>query len=166
MKLDAAAEPSPRIWRPIVAGGLACGVLDIGAAFVNAWLANGATPGRVLRAVAGGLLGPEAFNGGAAVAALGLAMHFTIAFGWAALFCALSRRFRALTDRAVLCGLAYGAFVYFAMTYAALPLAALFRSLYIPGTKPFVPRPAWAQFGIHLVFVGLAISLAVRRWSR
>ena len=31
-----------------------------------------------------------------------------------------------------------------------LPLAAQFRSLYIPGTKPHVPRLAWPQFGIHL----------------
>lgn len=166
MNPEPAAVSSSRAWRPILAGGLACGVLDISAAFTNAWLANGVAPVRVLKAVASGLLGAEAFNGGAAVAALGLALHFVIAFGWAALFVALARRFRFLTEQTVISGLVYGAVVYFAMTYAALPLAAQLRSLYIPGTKPFVPRLAWPQFGIHLVFVGLAISLAVRRWSR
>jgi hypothetical protein len=153
-------------WPAIVAGGLACGVLDIGAAFTNAWLANGVAPVRVLKAVASGLLGAEAFQGGAGTAAFGLALHFCVAFGWAAVFCALSRRFRFLTQEAFVSGLVYGAVVYLAMNYAVLPLAAQFRGLYIPGTKPHVPRLAWPQFGIHLVFVGLAISLAVRRWSR
>jgi uncharacterized membrane protein YagU involved in acid resistance len=159
------AHPVPG-WKSFVAGGLACGVLDIAAAFTNAWLANGTTPFRVLQAVASGLLGAEAFKGGSGVAALGMLMHFCIAFGWAALFVLLARRFSALLSHAVLSGLVYGAFVYVAMTYAMLPLAAQFRSLYIPATKAFVPRWGWPQFGIHLVFVGLAISLAVRHWAR
>lgn len=162
---DSATASGPA-WHAVVAGGLACGVLDISAAFTNAWLANGVAPVRVLKAVASGLLGAEAFNGGAGTAAFGLALHFCVAFSWAALFYALSRRFKFLTRRAVASGLVYGAVVYLAMNYAVLPLAAQFRGLYIPATKPHVPRLAWPQFGIHLVFVGLAISLAVRRWSR
>jgi hypothetical protein len=60
----------------------------------------------------------------------------------------------------------YGAVVYAVMNLAVLPLAAQFRSLYIPGTKAFVPRFALIQFCIHLTCVGLAISLAVRRFDR
>lgn len=160
------AQTPPWNWRAVVAGGLVCGVLDINAAFTNAWLAAGMAPARVLQAVASGLLGADAFKGGAGTAAFGLALHFGVAFGWAAVFHALSRRFRFLTQRAVASGLVYGAVVYLAMNYAVLPLAAQFRSLYIPATKPHVPRLAWPQFGIHLTCVGLAISLAVRRWSR
>ena len=63
-------------------------------------------------------------------------------------------------------GVVYGAFVSFAMQHAVLPLAAQFRSLYIPATKAFMPGFAWPQFGIHLMFVGLAISLAVKHTSR
>jgi uncharacterized membrane protein YagU involved in acid resistance len=159
------AKPSPG-WRAFVAAGLACGVLDIIAAFTNAWLANGVPPVRVLKAVASGLLGADAFKGGAGVAAFGLLLHFCVAFGWAGVFCLLARRFRILTEQAVVTGLVYGAFVYFAMQHAVLPLAAQFRSLYIPATKAFVPGFAWPQFGIHLVFVGLAISLAAKHWSR
>jgi uncharacterized membrane protein YagU involved in acid resistance len=166
MNEPATAQIPPWNWRAVVAGGLACGVLDIGAACTNAWLANGVAPGRVLQAVASGLLGADAFKGGAGTAAFGLALHFCVAFGWAAVFYALSRRFKFLTQQAVISGLIYGAVVYLAMNYAVLPLAAQFRSLYIPGTKAHVPRVAWPQFGIHLVFVGLAISLAVKRFSR
>jgi len=149
-----------------VAGGLICGALDISAAFINSWLTAGMLPARLLKAVASGLLGAEAMNGGAAVAVFGLGLHFSVAFSWTILFYALSRRLRFLRDHAVISGLLYGALVYLAMNLAVLPLAAQFRSLYIPGTKPFVPRLAWPQFGIHLTCVGLAISLAVRRWSR
>jgi uncharacterized membrane protein YagU involved in acid resistance len=152
-------------WAALVAAGLSCGVLDIAAAFAHAWSANGMPPGRVLQAVASGLMGADAFKGGAGMMALGLALHFLISFFWAAIFWALSWRFGILRQQAVISGLFFGAFVYIAMTYAVLPLAAEARALYIPSTKPFVPRWGWAQFGIHLIFVGLAISLAVKHWS-
>jgi hypothetical protein len=152
-------------WRPILAGGLICGALDINGAFLTAWVNAGMTPPRVLQAVASGLLGPGAFDGGAAVEAGGLLLHFAVAFTWTVVFYLLSRRLGFLRDQAVVSGLLYGAFVYLAMNLAVLPLAAQFRSLYIPGTKPFVPRLAWGQFGVHLTCVGLAISLAVRRWA-
>jgi len=166
MNSAATAQTLPWNWRAVVAGGLVCGVLDINAAFLSAWLNGGMLPARLLKAVASGLLGADALNGGAGTAAFGLALHFCVAFSWAALFHALSRRFRFLGQQAVVSGLVYGALVYLAMNYAVLPLAAQFRSLYIPATKPHVPRLAWPQFCIHLTCVGLAISLAVRRWSR
>lgn len=160
------ASNQSRAWPAIVAGGLACGVLDINAAFISAYINGGMVPARLLKAVASGLLGGGAMNGGAGVAAFGLLLHFCVAFGWAAVFYLLSRRLKFLREQAVVSGLLYGAFVYLAMNYAVLPLAAQFRSLYIPGTKPHVPRLAWPQFCIHLTCVGLAISLAVRHWSR
>ncbi len=163
MRAPTAGVPA---WRPIVAGGLTCGVLDITGAFTTAWFNAGMAPARLLKAVASGVLGPDAFHGGAGVAALGLFLHFCVAFGWAAFFYLLSRRFRFLTQQAVISGLVYGAFVYLAMNYAMLPLAALLRSLSIPNTKPFVPRLTWGQFVVHLTCVGLAIALAVRHWSR
>jgi uncharacterized membrane protein YagU involved in acid resistance len=166
MTTPTTAKTSSPGWRAFVAGGLACGVLDILAAFTNAWLASGVPPVRVLKAVASGLLGADAFKGGAGVAAFGLLMHFGVAFGWAGLFCLLARRARVFTEQAVATGLVYGAFVYFAMQHAVLPLAAQFRSLYIPATKAFTPGFAWPQFGIHLVFVGLAISLTVKHGAR
>lgn len=162
----APTQTTPWNWRAVAAGGLVCGVLDINAAFLSAWLNGGMLPARLLKVVASGLLGADALQGGAGTAAFGLMLHFCVAFAWATLFYALSRRCRFLTQQAVASGLVYGAVVYLAMNYAVLPLAAQFRSLYISGTKPHVPRLAWPQFGIHLTCVGLAIALAVRRWSR
>ena len=43
--------------------GLAAGVMDITAAFVT-WWPQGVTPARILKGIAGGLLGPQAYTGG------------------------------------------------------------------------------------------------------
>src|SRR5262245_59579883 len=98
------SKPFPR--RALVAAGLACGVLDISAAFTNAYLANGRAPLWVLRAVASAVLGRDlAFGGGAWVPALGMTMHFFVAFSWATAFTLLSRKFPALLRYAVPAGL-------------------------------------------------------------
>src|SRR5207249_8081240 len=59
--------------------GALVGVLDITAACINARVIAGFPPVHVLQSVAGGLLGRGTYNGGFATAALGLAMHFTMA---------------------------------------------------------------------------------------
>ena len=159
-------EKPDRAVRAIVVAGLICGTLDINGAFVTAWYNAGILPDQLLKIVAGGLLGPAARDGGWGIAALGLGMHFCVAFTVTVIFYALSRRIRFLTTQAVASGLLYGAGVYLTMNFVVLPLLAQFRSLYIPETKPFVPHLALGQFGVHLTCVGLAISLSVRRWSR
>jgi uncharacterized membrane protein YagU involved in acid resistance len=164
MKPKATADTT--IWRPWVAAGLLCGVLDIHGAFLTAWLNAGRSPGWVLQAVASGLLGADAFQGGAGVKLFGLALHFSVAFGWAGVFVALSRRMPFLINRVWLAGPLYGAFVYLAMNLAVLPLAAQFRGLYLPETRPFVPRLTWSQLVVHLTCVGLAIAWAVQRFGR
>jgi hypothetical protein len=113
----------------------------------------------VLQGVASGLLGPSAFQGGAATALLGLVLHFVIAFVAAAMYYAVSRVFPMLVRRAVLCGLAYGVVVYLFMNDVVLPLSRVnFRT------------PPWyivaVLVAIHMLFVGLPIALAVRRGSK
>src|SRR5439155_4917533 len=76
----------------ILSGWLTCGVLDISAACVQAWTQAGRAPADVLRGVASALWGAAAMTGGAGMAALGLAMHFTVALTATLVFYALSRR--------------------------------------------------------------------------
>src|SRR3954470_7679947 len=93
---------SATLWRPLLAGGLICGVLDINAAFVSAYLTADRTPMWVLRAVASALLGRDAaFAGGAWVGGLGLLMHFSVAFTATAVFVGLSRKFSVMLQHAV-----------------------------------------------------------------
>jgi hypothetical protein len=138
-------------------GGLWCGVLDITAAFVTSGV-RGVSPARVLRFVASGLLGPSARQGGVPTAALGLLLHFFIAFTAAAVYYAASRVLPVLLRHAAVCGVAYGVVVYLVMYMVVRPLAGI----------PFGHPPAWSTIIAvltHMLCVGLPIGLAVRRYS-
>lgn len=153
--------------RALLAAWLICGVLDINAAFLSSYLQSGRSPVWLLQAVASALLGAKAsFAGGYATAALGLALHFFVAFHAAAGFWLLSRKFPVMLRQAVLAGLIYGGAFYLCMNLAVLPFLSWFRSLYLHTPVVYAPNLAWIQFGIHLTCVGLAISLSVRHWSR
>mgnify|MGYP000850322100 FL=1 len=166
MNAPAAVPLFASLGRPLLAGGLICGVLDIHAAFLSAYLTAGRSPMWVLRAVASALLGRDvAFGGGAWVGVLGLGMHFTVAFGATLVFVLLSRKFPVLLRQAIPAGMTYGLGVYLFMNGVTIPLCSWFRSLYLHTPVNWAHAPfGWPQFGIHLTCVGLAISLAVR-WA-
>ena len=138
--------------RAILAAGLLAGVLDICAAFVLS-AQSGVGPVRVLKYIASGVRGTAAFQGGAGTAALGLALHFVIALGWAAVYWAVSRRFPWLARHPVPSGLAYGVVVYLLMNLVVVPLSA------VP-PRPFVPSVA--MIAVHMVCVGMPIALVLR----
>jgi uncharacterized membrane protein YagU involved in acid resistance len=146
--------------RAIVWAGLVAGVADI--AFIIAYYAWKNVPAmRVLQGVAAGAVGRDAaVKGGTTMAVLGLGFHFFIALCAAAVFYAISRKWRWLVDRPILGGLTYGAGVWLFMNLAVLPLTAT------PPSNGF-PPPLWIPVLIaHLVCVGLPIALIVRRLGR
>jgi hypothetical protein len=101
--------------------GLIAGTLDIGENIVfNAF--RHITAWQIFQYIASGLTGPWAFHAGAASVALGVAIHYTIALTWTAVYFAASRQMTMLVRRPVLCGLVYGAAVYLAMNFVVLPL--------------------------------------------
>ncbi len=127
--------------KPILYAALLVGVLDITAACINAGVAYGFGPLRLLKGVAGGLLGRSAIEGGFATAALGLAMHFTMALTVTTIFYALSRRL-PLPQKlwgVVAVGLLYGAAVFAVNTFATAPFLSWVRSLYLH--TPILFRP-------------------------
>jgi hypothetical protein len=63
-----------RAVRAIAITGLIVGAMDITSAFILA-ISRGSTVTRLLQFVASGLIGPKAFEGGIATAALGLGLH-------------------------------------------------------------------------------------------
>ena len=146
-------------FRTILWGGLIAGALDITAAFVTSGL-RGVGPIRVLQAIASGLLGAVSYKGGFATATLGIVLHFVIAFGATAVYYAVSRKLSFLVQRAVVCGLVYGVVVYLFMNFIVLPLSAI-------AFKPANSLSAvLTGLSIHMLCVGLPISLAVRRYSK
>jgi hypothetical protein len=148
-----------RAFDTIVLGGFTAGVLDIADAFIVTTI-NGGTPARVLQTIASGVLGREAYQGGAPAAALGLALHFLIACSAASAFFLISRVFPAVLRHAVVAGIAFGLGVWAFMYYAVLPITF---------GRPNV-LPAWPmllnQLGIHTLGVGLPIALWAWRSAR
>ncbi|PYP82797.1 MAG: hypothetical protein DMF61_25375 [Blastocatellia bacterium AA13] len=143
----------------IVVGGSIAGALDITYAIVFSWFRSGVLPARILQSVASGLLGARAYDGGIATAALGLLLHFFIAFVIATVFFAASRKFAWLVDHAFVSGIIYGALVYGVMNLIVLPLSAYPRR----ATFPLVVL-ATGLF-VHMFFIGLPIALATRKAS-
>ena len=140
-------------------GTLAVGTLDILDAFIFFGL-RGARPIRILQSIAAGLLGREAFNGGWGTAALGLALHFFIAFVIVLVFLAASQRMAMLTRQPVLMGLIYGIAVYLVMTLVVVPAPAA-------GGGGLPPWPvALNGVLIHMFGVGVPASLAASAAAR
>ena len=155
----APSSSEPKAYRVILVGGLIAGVLDITSAFVNSALHYGRGPIGILQGIASGLLGPDSLNGGIATAALGLAIHFLIATVACAVFYASSRKIKFLVRQAVISGVLYGVVVYLFMYHVVLALAFSRRA-------PRALEQVVTAVIIHMVCVGLPISLTVRRYSK
>ena len=146
----------PQSLHALLWAGLACGILDITAALV-VYGSFGLKPMRLLQGIASGLLGPKAFEGGLATALLGLLCHFVIAFGAATVYVLASRAIPFLIQHAVVSGVLYGVAVYFFMNRVVVPLSAV-------APRPFSLRAMVIGIIIHIVCVGLPISLVARRF--
>jgi hypothetical protein len=113
-----------------------------------------------MQSVASGLLGAEAYSGGANTAVLGVVAHFCIATVVATVFYVASTRLKFLVDHYIVAGLLYGAAVYFVMNFVVLPLSA-FRAR----VPPTLSGRAIGLF-IIMVCIGLPIAAIVRRYSK
>src|ERR1700751_4977191 len=143
--------------RAIVTTGVVVGVLDISSAFVI-WWQRGVTIQRGLQGIAAGLLGAKSYEGGAATAGLGLALHFFVAFVVVSAFYLASRKIEFLTIHSVVSGVVFGIAVYIVMYWFVLPMAF----------PPFGHR-FWnglLAVTIHISLIGLPCSLIVRRNSQ
>lgn len=148
----------------ILTGWLLCGVLDIAAACIQSWIQAGRMPADVLRGVASALWGRAAVDAGAGMAAIGLAMHFTVALTATLVFYALSRRVGFLRTAPLwIVGPLYGVIVFCAMNYGTLPALSWVRSLYLNTAPRWPGSMGWPQLGIHMVCVGTPIAWGVRR---
>jgi uncharacterized membrane protein YagU involved in acid resistance len=148
-------------YRAILWGGILAGVFDILFAFIYYGRLYHLTPVDILHSVAAGLIGRDASrNGGLATAALGLVLHFIIAFGAAAVYYIASRKLDFLVRQAVVYGLLYGIVVYVVMNFVVLPLSAAPPRGVPPFSTMIVPVIG------HMLLIGLPIALAVRRYSR
>src|SRR6266567_395870 len=109
---------NPNALLAIGVGGMVAGALDLTqACILFGW--------DIPLAIAGGLLGRQAFHGGVGTYILGVVLHFFIACSAAAVYYAASRKLEFLTEHPLVCGLFFGAAVEEVMNLVVLPLSAL-----------------------------------------
>ena len=143
-------------FRAILIVGLVVGAMDITSAVVITLL-RGGTIMRLMQFIASGLLGKSAFQGGFATAALGLVLHFAIAFGVVTVFYFASRKLAFLRQRPVPSGIVYGLIVFAVMNLIVLPLSAATPRHSLSGDL--------IQIAIHMFIIGLPTSLLLHRLS-
>lgn len=146
----------------IVWAGAAVALLDgLAAVLLYSVILRLTTPLRVFQGVSRGLLGERATEGGLATGLLGVAMHCTVALGWAALYAVVYARWRALrrwtasTGGALAVGMGYGIVVWLSMRFLVLPLTSA-------GLVPVRSLRFLYMVLIHMVVVGPPIALIVR----
>jgi hypothetical protein len=144
--------------------GLAVGVLDglFAILLFSTWLKL-ATPMQIFQGIAHALIGPAAFQGGAATGLLGLGMHFGVALSWAGAYAVALHywswlaRAVSTTTGALATGVVLGAIVWLTMDLVILPFTYA------------VPRPPLTSFIFiieligHMIIVGPPIALIIRR---
>ena len=137
----------------IAVGGGVAGTLDLlQASILFGW--------NIPLAIAGGLLGRQAFQGGAGTYVLGVLLHFFIACSAAAVYYAASRKLSFMTEHPLVCGLFFGAAVEEVMNLVVLPLSALHAK------GPYKLHDVILGLLVHMVVVGLPISFSVRRFAK
>ena len=141
--------------RAIAYGALTVGVLDGLDAIVFFGL-RGVPPERIFQAIASGLLGRAAFQGGVRTALLGVLLHFTIALSVVTIYHLVSRRVPELARRPFVWGPLYGIAVYLVMYSIVLPLSAVTMR----------PRPLPVVInGLLIHMIGVGTPAALFAWA-
>ena len=134
-------------------GGLVAGTVDLlQACILFGW--------DIPLAIAAGLVGRQAFQGGVGTYILGVLLHFFIALSAATIYYAASRRLRFLIEHPLVCGLFFGMAVDLVMNLVVLPLSALHAR------GPYKLHDLILGLLVHMVVVGLPISFSVRRFAK
>jgi uncharacterized membrane protein YagU involved in acid resistance len=142
----------------LIVGGLVVGALDFLDAVVFFGLRSGTTPVRIGQSIAAGIEGRAAFSGGLPSAALGVLLHFFIAFVIVFVYYFASRAIPALTAHPIMCGAAYGVGAYCVMNYIVIPLSAA------GGRLAIAPWPILANgVLIHILGIGIPTALFVSK---
>jgi hypothetical protein len=135
-------------------GALVTATLD-GLEAATFWALRGVAPRRAFQGVAAGLLGREAFSGGVASTALGIALLFLICAVIVAAYVAASRRFEALARSPWRWGPLYGVAVFAVMNFVVVPLSAA------AGRTP-IPVALLNCLLANIVCVGIPAALFAR----
>jgi len=151
MTVDVMARTSTKRSAPLAIGmgGFIAGTLDLlQACILFGW--------DIPLVIAGGLIGRQAFSGGAGTYVLGVLLHFFIATSAAGIYYLVSRRLVFLVENPLICGLFFGGAVQEVMNLVVLPLSALHSR------GPYKLEDLLLGLGVHMIVVGVPIAYSVR----
>ncbi|MES2416974.1 MAG: hypothetical protein V4541_02240 [Bacteroidota bacterium] len=99
------------------------GTLDILAAFIQYFIKTQKNPIAVLKFIASGVFGSDAFTGGNKMALFGLVFHYFIALLFTLIFFWLYPQIKLLIKNKIVMGVIYGSFIWIIMQFVVLPLS-------------------------------------------
>jgi hypothetical protein len=141
--------------RRLLVTGLVTGISDCLFATVQSVIVNHSAA-RVWQGVASTLLGASAIGGGTRTVAIGLLMHFGVAFFWSAVFILGVMRLgaiRAMVESPagiLVVAAVYGPLIWLVMSFGVIPL--------LVHRPPSITLRWWTQLIGHVIFVGLPIA--------
>jgi uncharacterized membrane protein YagU involved in acid resistance len=143
--------------KQVLKATLLAGTLDICAAFIQAYSTHKIPPLTILKYIAGGVFGKEAFTGGYHMAAFGLLFHFIIAFACALIFFLLYPKLKFLKYSVVLNSVLIALVAWAVTNFIIMPLSKL------PKGNFDLSRAAIAV-AILFVCIGLPLALMAKRY--
>jgi hypothetical protein len=152
----------PREWLSrLLLAGLTTALVDGVFASILSSVFYGSSTQRLWQGVAATVLGPDALQGGARTAAIGVLMHVGVAFGWSAIFLALFSVWRGLRRMVrswpgtIAVASVYGPLVWLVMSLLVIPA--------LTHRPPTIAFRWWVQFFAHMLFVALPIVASISR---
>lgn len=150
-----------RFWKAVFLTTLVAGTLDIIAAHVDITIRTGAFPAKMFYFIAAGAIGVKnAFNGGSAIIALGVFIHYFISFSFTVFFFVLYPALRKVSPNKYLNGLLYTIFVSITMTFIVLPLTALPQQPFVFNVQHLI------GFFLLIAVCGMPISIMADKYYR
>lgn len=134
--------------KTILFAGLITGSLDIIAAFIDFYIATGNGPAGVLRYIASGAFGNEAFTGGSSMILWGLFFHYLIACSFTVLFFWLYLKVKFVSAYPIITAILYGIFMWATTVLIIVPISE----------TPPVPLTFWSAVKAILILI-FTISL-------
>ena len=145
------------MWKQICKAALIAGCLDIIAACTQAWLAKSIAPDIVLKYIASGVFGKDAFAGGVGMILFGLLVHFLIAFACTLVYFLLYPKIKLLHIHILLSSLFIAVIAWAVTTQLIVPLSKI-----KPAT--FNLTKALTAVAILYVCIGLPVSCFAKRF--
>jgi hypothetical protein len=149
----------PGLTKTILITGLLAGLLDIVAASTSYTLLTGKPFINVLYYVASAVMGPAAYKGGWQVAALGLLLHFVVAYLFTLFYFMIYPKLSLLQYNRWLSAILYGVFMWTVMSFLILPLTK------VPALT-FTTAGVLRGIVILIVMIGLPVSISASGYYR